>query len=40
MLDKAESTEKIDGARALVNAVGMYQKKELVQPKSVGIVWV
>jgi phage terminase large subunit-like protein len=31
MLDKAKSTEKIDGARSLVNALGMYNNRDQVQ---------
>ncbi|HYG02117.1 MAG TPA: terminase TerL endonuclease subunit [Chryseosolibacter sp.] len=39
MLDKAKSSEKIDGARAKVNAVGMYNNRALVQSGEIGIVW-
>jgi phage terminase large subunit-like protein len=39
MLDKSESTEKIDGARSLVNAIGMYTNREKIQLNTVGIVW-
>jgi phage terminase large subunit-like protein len=40
MLDKSKSSEKIDGARSLVNAVGMYNNRALIQSGEVGIVWV
>jgi phage terminase large subunit-like protein len=38
MLDKAASSEKIDGARALVNSLGMYNNRHLIQSNEIGIV--